>query len=591
MHLIKESSIKTTTMYDKFTKVSKITGKTIAALILFSILFQSTWAQWSTNAYLNTPVCTGENTQAKPVSVSDGHGGVIIAWSDARNVQDENIYAQHLDSSGIAQWTLNGIPICSATSLQAQVAIISDGNGGAIISWADFRNGNDADIYAQRVNGNGIVQWATTDGIGICTAKGDQTYPVITTDGNGGAIFTWFDERIFNPVLIPNIYVQGINANGTLKWTEAAICTNMNGQTQPAIVSDSTGGAFIVWKDGRNGLDGTSGSDLYAQHIGSNGLIKWMVDGISICKAYRDQDNPKLTTDGSGGAIVTWQDARNLNDSFPYNTDIYAQRINTDGVVQWIENGIPICKNKDNNKFENIVSDDSGGAIITWENESGTGNTWATSYVYVQRINTNGNVLWMNNGIPISAGNTVSPKLVSDKKGGAFLEWKKYVSSGGTSDVYAQHIDENGTELWVVYDILVSNAYGNQENSSIVTDDNGGIIVTWDDSRNTLDIYAQHVKTDGTLGGGTLSVDKFSTSYPEILVYPNPTDQALYIDASTIPSNYPVLVSIIDITGRTLETISGTGVITLSLNIYKPAVYIVQIKYDGQIITRRVIKK
>ena len=36
--------------------------------------------------------------------------------------------------------------------------LVSDGGGGAIIMWMDWRSGN-ADIYAQRVNGGGTVLW------------------------------------------------------------------------------------------------------------------------------------------------------------------------------------------------------------------------------------------------------------------------------------------------------------------------------------------------------------------------------------------------------------------------------------------------
>jgi hypothetical protein len=442
-------------MNNMFTKFVITKAIQILIMIVCGFQFEITRAQWSTNPYLNTPVCTAENTQAKSVSVSDGHGGVIIAWYDARNPQDENIYAQHIDSSGNAKWALNGISICAATSLQAQVAIISDGSGGAIIAWADFRNGNDIDIYAQRVNGNGVVQW-TTDGVGICTAPGDQTYPVLTTDGNGGAIFTWTDERTFNPSIIPHIYVQGINSNGTLKWAEAAICTAIEGQTQPAIVSDSSGGAFIVWKDARNWRDGTSGSDIYAQHIGSNGLIQWIVDGVSICKATRDQDYPKLTSDGSGGAIITWQDHRDENNSYPLNADIYAQRVNANGLVQWASNGIAICNDMDKQLFEQITSDESGGAIISWVSWSGVG-TSATSKISLQRVNSNGTALWQNNGIPIGSGDNQNPVIASDGVGGAFLVFEAKITSG--NEIYAQHIGSDGLELWKPFGgLVVTNA-------------------------------------------------------------------------------------------------------------------------------------
>jgi len=38
--------------------------------------------------------------------------------------------------------------------------VVSDGAGGAIVTWQDYRSGAAYDIYAQRINGSGVVQWA-----------------------------------------------------------------------------------------------------------------------------------------------------------------------------------------------------------------------------------------------------------------------------------------------------------------------------------------------------------------------------------------------------------------------------------------------
>src|SRR5437867_6075918 len=40
------------------------------------------------------------------------------------------------------------------------------------------------------------------------------------------------------------------------------------------------------------------------------GEAKWVVDGIPLCAASGDQMFPTAVSDGAGGAIVAWQDAR-----------------------------------------------------------------------------------------------------------------------------------------------------------------------------------------------------------------------------------------------------------------------------------------
>ena len=127
--------------------------------------------------------------------MSDGSGGAIITWEDIRNLSTTttDIYAQRVNSTGSTLWTLNGVSICTAGNNQSYPTIESDGSSGAIITWDDYRNGN-YDIYAQRVNNTGSTLW-TLDGVAICTAGNTQRYPMIVSDGSGGAIITWWDYR------------------------------------------------------------------------------------------------------------------------------------------------------------------------------------------------------------------------------------------------------------------------------------------------------------------------------------------------------------------------------------------------------------
>lgn len=115
--------------------------------------------------------------------ISDGSAGAIITWYDYRSGSNYDIYAQRVDSAGVVQWTVDGVAICTNPGNQEWPQIISDGSAGAIITWHDDRSGN-WDIYAQRVDSVGAVQW-TADGVAICTAPGDQYSPQMISDGSG----------------------------------------------------------------------------------------------------------------------------------------------------------------------------------------------------------------------------------------------------------------------------------------------------------------------------------------------------------------------------------------------------------------------
>jgi len=126
---------------------------------------------WPSDPTVNVPICTAEDYQGHLQLVSDGAGGAIITWFDERIYND--IYAQRVDASGAVLWTIDGVPICTAEDYQGEPHLVSDGAGGAIITWYDERGYYNMDIYAQRVDSSGTVLW-TTDGVEICTAEHDQ---------------------------------------------------------------------------------------------------------------------------------------------------------------------------------------------------------------------------------------------------------------------------------------------------------------------------------------------------------------------------------------------------------------------------------
>ncbi|MBI4725788.1 hypothetical protein HY768_00945 [candidate division TA06 bacterium] len=143
----------------------------IIALALTCVFASSAFA-WQQNG---VPICTAADSQQCPTIVSDGAGGAIIAWQDYRGT-DYDIYAQRVSASGVPLWTANGVAICTNTGGQRFSTVASDGAGGAIITWRDARSGTNYDIYAQRVSASGVPLW-TANGVAVCTATGHQEHP------------------------------------------------------------------------------------------------------------------------------------------------------------------------------------------------------------------------------------------------------------------------------------------------------------------------------------------------------------------------------------------------------------------------------
>ncbi|KPL18258.1 MAG: hypothetical protein AMJ92_08750 [candidate division Zixibacteria bacterium SM23_81] len=260
----------------------------MAGLPLVLLLFTPATAWWPTDPDTNLPISTAANPQMRPQLIGDGSGGAIITWQDHRSGSDYDIYAQRVNANGDTLWPADGLAICTAAPSQYYPQLVGDGSGGAIITWQDYRGGIYIDIYAQRVNANGDTLWPA-DGLAICTAASDQSYPQLIGDGSGGAIITWQDYRSLSNF---DIYAQRVNANGDTLWPTdgVAISTAAYNQQNPQLVGDGSGGAIIAWEDSRS----ASSYDIYAQRVNLNGVLGPVPHIVSIGDVPNDQGKQVL---------------------------------------------------------------------------------------------------------------------------------------------------------------------------------------------------------------------------------------------------------------------------------------------------------
>lgn len=273
-------------------------------------------SEWPHQPNVNLPIAVETNAQSNQQIISDGAGGAIIVWQDYRSGSSSDIYAQRVNADGVPQWTTNGVVVCDADESQAAPKIVHDGAGGTIISWFDFRNGANFYIYAQRLNVSGLPMWAD-NGVVVSSADATILAGKMIADNAGGAIIVWNDQRNGDD----DLYAQRINSAGVTQWAAngVAVCTADYVQTYPDIIGNGSGGAYVVWVDYRL----VSNTDIYVQGINSGGNIvwPWAPDGIAVCQAVNDQYEATIVRDGSGGAFISWVDERSLGQY----ADIYLQ--------------------------------------------------------------------------------------------------------------------------------------------------------------------------------------------------------------------------------------------------------------------------
>jgi len=256
-----------------------------------------------------------------------------VVWTDNRNAPDLDLFCQDVTGSGQVKWMTNGLQAFGVvgyayTGPQQNPAIVSDGAGGLILVCEDGRNGANFDIWAQRIDPSGARLWPDTlgaDGYAVITANNNQTAPSACGDGAGGVIVSWMDFRRGNN-LDPDLYIQRLNAAGAPQWgavtVGATVCIQGGSQQYPNVVPDGAGGAVVTWDDGR------LGTSMYAQRFNAAGAAQWVAEGVATCGMTYGPIAHSTISDGAGGAIFAWQDGRTNT-----NTDIYAGHVSGGGTV------------------------------------------------------------------------------------------------------------------------------------------------------------------------------------------------------------------------------------------------------------------
>jgi hypothetical protein len=126
----------------------------------------------------------------------------------------------------------------------------------------------------------------------------------MSSDGQGGAIVTWDDLNLDHPQLM----MQRLGAAGDLVWDPPiAVTQDPNWEKSPISISDGAGGAIIAWLDGRDAIPYTLGTyTIFAQRVDPSGNRLWNGDGVQVTPSFGGPQYYSMVSDGSGGAIIVW---------------------------------------------------------------------------------------------------------------------------------------------------------------------------------------------------------------------------------------------------------------------------------------------
>lgn len=328
----------------------------IASILLIAVNFLQVQIMWQENGI---PIRQGINIEWSRAAAIMNDNSVVYTWSDTKN-GDRGLFAQKVNSSGNLLWEEGGVTVNDASNRQEDGVVIETTDGGVILAWVDFRHNDDGDIYAQKLNSDGVIQW-DTEGIPLSLASNIQISLNIVSDGAGGAFVIWQDNR--GSTGGTDIYGTHVLTDGTIAagWEADGnpVAAENAAQNKHTFWNDHEGNAVLAWMDNRNPDDDC----IYIQKIEGDGTLSWGTGGVLFAHVGGDKNSVKICPDGNEtGFILSWRDKNEDTDG-----DIRAQRIDLNGNRLWGDDGKVIYAGDGIQINPRVTTVTGGGAFVVWE--------------------------------------------------------------------------------------------------------------------------------------------------------------------------------------------------------------------------------
>jgi hypothetical protein len=307
------------------------------------------------------------------VAWSASAGGYLVVWSDGRSAatRGDDIYGQLVETNGVRVGANFRISDGATVSDEWYPALVSNPAANEyLVVWADWRSfsARGADIYGQRLGGNGALVGGNFPISGPNATAQENTPAVAWSQAAGGYLVVWQDTRN-SSARGQDIYGQRLAANGSRIGRDFRIsgpnATSHEGN--PAVAwSPADDGYLVVWQDHRNGS--TRGYDIYGQRLGGDGVPIGSNLRISGSAATDYDTAPAVAWSPSdGGYLVVWEDERN---EATRGRDIYGRRLNADGTPSGGDFRISGAAATSDEGWTAAVSDQTGKeCLVVWADQ------------------------------------------------------------------------------------------------------------------------------------------------------------------------------------------------------------------------------
>ncbi len=505
--------------------------------------------------------------------VDDGDQSITIAYYRGGN----ELRAKKYDQYGYPLWEGNHVVLTDTTYgwLINELAypsgqwgaVISDGAGGIIVAWEDFRHATfdwegfpeGSEVYLQRVDKDGNILYGT-HGKQISGPAMDGWHSIgdMKPDYNGG-FYIGFSRDSTAEISV----LKHFDMDGNLLWDYF-----FSGSFIDICATNLAGEVFINYKPddefSRQKLD-LSGNKLWPDTLKGR---------IPEHKEYRAGG---AFSDKNGGVIGVGAGALKI------------RRVDSTGQYAWDE----VDLNQGQFSFIGYAPDGKGGIYVNWAKDG----------VNINRISVNGTLTFIEDNLKVCAGSDCQGTrgIINDNNGGAITIWGDTRKDSVTS-FYAQHIDSTGKMLWdslgLEFHSTEFDPFFSGGPLPLHADGNGGAILLWNECCSGNRIYIKQISFDGILGDVISSIPKNLTNKPNNFYlyqnYPNPFNNGTTISFQ-ISNNEKVTLKVFNTIGKEIITLinkrlaPGVYSASMTLENFASGVYYYQLKTNTWSKTKKML--
>ena len=373
----------------------------------------------------------GSGQQLDPAVAMNADSGFVAAWEDDQNENGfYQVYARGFAGGGCEAFA-DIVVASDASGQQVNPAVAVDAAGNFVVAWQDDRDENDK--YQIRLRGFHADGSERFPDMTVNSAEaGQQLDPSVAMDAGGNFVVVWEDDQDLNGLY--QVYMRGFNPDGTERFSDRVVNSNVSGQHLDPSVDMNPGGDFVVaWEDDN---DENGKYQIYARGFNTDGTERFADMTVNSVNDGQ-QLGPAVAMDSGGGFVVAWEDDQNLNGLY----QIYARGFNADGTERFAD--MTVNSIDDGQQLAPTVAMDlDGDFVVAWEDDKDGNGTYQ---VYARGFDAGGVERFGDRAVNTdSTGQQLAPAIAIDGDGNFIVAWEDDVDDNDFYQIVARGLDASG---------------------------------------------------------------------------------------------------------------------------------------------------